>query len=137
MVSSCVFGEILKRRPILAAEENEQLDKIFDLVGTPNDTNWPGWRNYPLFTGPGAITFNPRPSNLHGRFAPQQYVMHDDGMTIYHWRLTIIRSYDPQTVSLLEALLRLDPKQRISAEAALKHDYFLTEPEAAIPGTNA
>ncbi|KAJ3035650.1 serine/threonine protein kinase, CMGC, CDC2/CDK sub [Rhizophlyctis rosea] len=113
----CVFGEILKRRPILAAEESEQLEKIFELMGTPNDTNWPGWRDYPLFSGPAAPSYAPRPSSLHMKFPSHHY--------------------DPQTVSLLEALLRLDPKQRISAEAALKHDYFLTEPEAAIPGTSA
>ncbi|KAJ3053314.1 serine/threonine protein kinase, CMGC, CDC2/CDK sub [Rhizophlyctis rosea] len=113
----CVFGEMWKRRPILAAEEHDQLDKILELVGTPTDQNWPNWRNHELFKGPAALSFKPRPSTLHERF-PEHH-------------------YDRQTVSLLERLLQLNPATRLSAEQALNHEYFRTEPEAAVVGSPA
>ena len=37
-------------------------------------------------------------------------------------------------VDLLKAMLTYDPKRRISAEDALKHEYFTVEPEPTKPG---
>ncbi|KAJ3215108.1 serine/threonine protein kinase, CMGC, CDC2/CDK sub [Dinochytrium kinnereticum] len=38
----CVFGEILRRKPILMGNDDlDQLNKIFQLCGTPNESSWP------------------------------------------------------------------------------------------------
>ena len=41
-VSSCVLGEMFTRRPILPGTSDlDQLEKIWQLCGTPNQHNWP------------------------------------------------------------------------------------------------
>ncbi|CAG8828576.1 8909_t:CDS:1, partial [Dentiscutata erythropus] len=40
----CVFGEMLKGSPILRGRsDQDQLDLIFKLCGTPTEEDWPGW----------------------------------------------------------------------------------------------
>ncbi|KAF8750407.1 Pkinase protein [Rhizoctonia solani] len=44
----CIMGEMWTRRPILCgSSDSDQLDKIWDLCGTPDDASWPGWRDLP------------------------------------------------------------------------------------------
>jgi serine/threonine-protein kinase BUR1 len=65
-VRSCVFGEMLEGKPILSGESDQrQLEIIFDLVGTPNDDNMPGWQSLP---GAQGLKVPPRPPNLAERF---------------------------------------------------------------------
>ncbi len=46
----CVFGEILKRKPIFpGGNDIDQVDRIFQLCGTPDDSSWPGYRNLPAY----------------------------------------------------------------------------------------
>lgn len=106
----CIFGEILQRIPILRGEsELDQLEKIWELCGTPTDENWPGFRNLP---GCKDISFSPQRFNcISERF----------------------KNFNPLAVDLLKKLLTLDPKKRITAKEALTHDYFWTEPHAALP----
>mmetsp|Transcript_439 Transcript_439/g.246 ORF Transcript_439/g.246 Transcript_439/m.246 type:complete len:89 (+) Transcript_439:640-906(+) len=43
---ACVFAEMILREAILPGrQEMDQLDRIFRLLGNPNETNWPGWSN--------------------------------------------------------------------------------------------
>lgn len=66
MPSSCVFGEMLVGKPILAGEsDSHQLDIIWDLMGTPTDDTMPGWKDLP-----GGQHINPRsrPGVLANRF---------------------------------------------------------------------
>lgn len=38
----CILAELLRRSPFLPGDSDlDQLEKIFDVFGTPNDTNWP------------------------------------------------------------------------------------------------
>lgn len=40
----CVIAEMFTRKPILqGGTEFEQLIKIFDLLGSANEQNWPVW----------------------------------------------------------------------------------------------
>lgn len=65
---SCVFGEMLVGKPILAGEsDGHQLEIIFDLVGTPTEETMPGWKSLP---GAQAISPTPRPGTLSDRFRP-------------------------------------------------------------------
>ena len=45
----CIFAELLLRRPFLQGNQTDisQLDKIFTVFGTPNQTNWPDYGMLP------------------------------------------------------------------------------------------
>ena len=46
--AGCVFGEMYTRKPILTGQSDlHQAQLIFELVGTPNDENMPGWFQLP------------------------------------------------------------------------------------------
>jgi serine/threonine-protein kinase BUR1 len=46
----CIFGEILKRRPILAGSSDlDQIDRICRLCGSPTEEVWPEYRKLPIF----------------------------------------------------------------------------------------
>lgn len=65
--SSCVFGEMLNGRPILAGDSDlNQLKMIFDLVGTPNDQTMPGFRDLP--GAQGLQEWGQRAPTLNQRF---------------------------------------------------------------------
>jgi serine/threonine protein kinase len=39
----CIFAEMLTKKPLLPGDsEIDQLYKIFQFLGTPNEENWPG-----------------------------------------------------------------------------------------------
>jgi serine/threonine-protein kinase BUR1 len=47
-LSSCVFGEMFKGKPILMGNSDlNQAQLIFSLVGTPTEENMPGWSSLP------------------------------------------------------------------------------------------
>ena len=44
----CVFGEMFKGKPILAGSSDlNQIQQIFNLVGTPTEETMPGWSSLP------------------------------------------------------------------------------------------
>lgn len=102
----CVFGEMFRKRPIL--QGNSDLDqgcKIFELLGSPNEENMPG---YEALIKQKNFTFGPYVRKL-------EYVFQD---------------LPPQALSLLSGLLTLDPLRRLSALGALNHDFFRSDPPA-------
>jgi hypothetical protein len=63
----CVFGEMFVRRPILAGKSDvNQLQMIFELVGTPTEETMPGWSELPGCEG--VKEFKPQPGNLAQQF---------------------------------------------------------------------
>jgi len=107
----CVFGEMFKRKPILAGNSDlNQAHMIFELVGTPTDDNMPGWKDLPGCEG--VTDFGPpRRSTLDRVFSEQGTL----------------------TRSLLSEFLKLDWRKRINAMDALQHPYFHTPPLPARP----
>ncbi|KAG9232988.1 Serine/threonine-protein kinase bur-1 [Amylocarpus encephaloides] len=106
----CVFGEMLVGKPILAGDsDSNQLKIIFDLMGTPNDSNMPGWRSLP---NSEAFNFPPRTGTLHQRF----------------------REFGSSACNLLSCLLNLNYQERWNAIDALQHEYFKSAPYPAKPG---
>ncbi|RBR05428.1 hypothetical protein FVER53590_07848 [Fusarium verticillioides] len=100
----CVLGEMLFGKPILAGESDaHQLDMIWDLMGSPNEDNMPGWKQLP---GADHLSPRPRTGNLQNRF----------------------REYGSGAVSLLKELLKLDWRTRINAVDALQHPWFKMAP---------
>jgi len=106
----CIFGEILQRVPILRGEsEIDQLDKIFELCGTPTEETWPDFKNLP--------------DSHNVNLKPQRF----------NCIAERFKKFNPLAVDLLKKLLTLDPKKRLTAKEALTHDYFWTPPTPALP----
>ena len=107
----CVFGEMFKGRPILAGNSDlNQAQQIFELVGSPNDENMPGWSDLPGCEGVKDFDF--RRGNLP----------------------TVFREQGSLAISLLSELLKLDWRKRVNAIDALKHPYFHSPPLPARSG---
>ena len=87
----------------------EQLRLIFDLVGTPTDETWEGYRDLKLLRT-GEVTIDvQRLSRLRDKYASK--------MTA-------------PALGLLERLVELDPDKRLTAARALDNRYFLSDPRA-------
>ncbi|KAI7537560.1 serine/threonine protein kinase, CMGC family, CDC2/CDK subfamily [Hortaea werneckii] len=105
----CIFGELLLKDPLLSGKnEVDQLSKIFELCGIPSEESWPGFKRLP-----NAKTLRlPPPSKAQTG--------------------SIIRSKFPTLtnagVSLLNALLSLNPAKRPSAKEMLENPYFTEDP---------
>nr|CAD1826347.1 unnamed protein product [Ananas comosus var. bracteatus] len=101
----CIFAELLHGKPILPGKnEPEQLNKIYELCGTPDEVNWPGVTKIPWYNN-----FKPaRPMKRRVR--------------------EVFKHFDRHALDLLERMLTLDPSQRISAKDALDAEYFWTDP---------
>ncbi|BFZ63205.1 hypothetical protein YB2330_004325 [Saitoella coloradoensis] len=110
----CVFAEMLVGKPILPGQSDiDQVDKIFQLCGTPTEETMPGWSKLPGPPTENGITFNaPKyPSTIKQRY----------------------EKYGVLAVQLLENLLKLNPQERYSAYEALEASYFHTQPLPAKP----
>ncbi|XP_021772253.1 cyclin-dependent kinase C-2-like isoform X2 [Chenopodium quinoa] len=101
----CIFAELLDGKPLFSGkDEPEQISKIFELCGAPDDSNWPGVTKLPWYNN-----FKPN--------RPLKRRLRD------HFRLL-----DRHALELLEKMLILDPAQRISTRDALDAEYFWTDP---------
>ncbi|KAL5223262.1 hypothetical protein ABZP36_027975 [Zizania latifolia] len=101
----CIFAELLNGKPILTGKnEPEQLSKIFELCGTPDELIWPGVTKMPWYN-------NFKPQRPMKRRVKEFY-----------------KHFDRHALDLLEKMLTLDPSQRISAKDALDAEYFWTDP---------
>ncbi|XP_071709856.1 cyclin-dependent kinase C-2-like isoform X1 [Rutidosis leptorrhynchoides] len=101
----CIFAELLAGKPILNGKnESEQLNKIFELCGSPDEINWPGVSRIPWYN----------------KFKPSRQMKR---------RVReVFRHFDRNALELLEKMLTLDPSQRISAKDALDAEYFWADP---------
>ncbi|CAH8386670.1 unnamed protein product [Eruca vesicaria subsp. sativa] len=109
--TGCILGELYSGKPILPGKtEVEQLHKIFKLCGSPTEDYW---RKLKL---PPSAAF--RPALPYGRRVAQMF-----------------KDLPTNVLSLLEALLSIDPDRRGSAAKALESEYFKTEPFACNPSS--
>lgn len=70
--AGCVFGEMFKRKPILSGKSDvNQAELIFELMGSPDEQNMPGWKELPGCEG--VRQWDRRPGNLGAVF--REYVL--------------------------------------------------------------
>ncbi|KAF8184869.1 kinase-like domain-containing protein [Mycena galopus ATCC 62051] len=115
----CVMAELASLRPIFKGEEakldskknvpfqRDQLLKIFEVLGTPNEQDWPGVKDMIEY------------QNMK-RLDP--YTNH-----LYEWCQTRVRT--PNGYDLLRKLFAYDPDDRLTAKQAVKHEWFNEDPK--------
>lgn len=107
----CIFGELLTMKPLFPGKSDiDQLNRIFKDLGTPSEKIWPGYTELPLVK---KVTFTEYPyNNLRSRF----------GHTLSNL------GFD-----LLNKFLTYFPSRRITAEEALRHEFFKETPVPVDP----
>ncbi|KAK3104813.1 hypothetical protein FSP39_010841 [Pinctada imbricata] len=102
----CIFAEFLTMKALWPGKsEIDQLNKIFKDLGTPNEKIWPGVGELP---GMKKCTFAEHPYNtIRNHFGSY---LTDLGF------------------DLLNRFLTYSPSRRITAEGAIKHEYFKESP---------
>ncbi|XP_042487468.1 cyclin-dependent kinase G-2-like [Macadamia integrifolia] len=108
----CIMAELLAKEPLFPGKaEVDQIDKIFKMLGTPNETIWPGFSKLP---GVKVNFVKHRYNMLRKKFPATSFtgspILSDAGF------------------DLLNKLLTYDPEKRITAEAALNHEWFREVP---------
>ncbi|QRV87665.1 cyclin-dependent kinase [Ceratobasidium sp. AG-Ba] len=121
----CIFAELLALRPIFKGEEakldakknvpfqRDQLTKIFDVLGTPSEHNWPGLTQMPEYKN---FLMCERQENKFSQWYRQR-----------------CRTLDA-AYNLMTQLFEYDPVRRLDARGALAHPWFREEP---LPTANA
>ncbi|KAI9712771.1 MAG: Cyclin-dependent kinase catalytic subunit [Bogoriella megaspora] len=96
----CIFAEMCTRKPLFPGDsEIDEIFKIFRVLGTPSEQDWPGVTSFPDFKA-----------------------------SFPKWQRSDLQAavpgLDDEGLDLLDAFLVYDPAGRISAKQALQHPYF-------------
>ncbi|KAB8274486.1 kinase-like domain-containing protein [Aspergillus minisclerotigenes] len=96
----CILAEMYTGRPLFPGTTNEdQLLKIFRVMGTPSEISWPGISKFPEYKPDFPV------------YATQDLRQ-------------VVSRIDHLGVDLLRRMLQMRPEMRISAASALKHAWF-------------
>ncbi|KAJ5073089.1 binding protein [Anaeramoeba ignava] len=107
--AGCVLAELFMRKPLFPGSNVlDQLDLIFSLCGSPDSCGWKSAEYLPLM---------------------QKYSIKKDYCSNIQNKFRILIC--SEGIDLLEKLLDLDPERRFTAQKALDHDFFWTDPMPA------
>ncbi|KAI0000057.1 kinase-like domain-containing protein [Russula vinacea] len=115
----CVMAELASLRPIFKGEEakldskknvpfqKDQLLKVIEVLGKPDEREWPGMKNTPEYHNVKRLEDSP---NRLDAWCKQ-------------------RSLPPTAVNFLSKLFIYDPDKRMKAREALSHSWFQEDPQ--------
>lgn len=99
----CIGAELMLRKPFLAGDTDlSQLTKIFEVVGSPSETNWPGVTKLP------------------------DYIKYSEMVPIP--LSEIFTAAGDDFIAFISQCLVLDPTKRCTASQALQSSYFSNKP---------
>ncbi|PWA85775.1 transcription factor, MADS-box [Artemisia annua] len=133
LLRACIEQYIAVKRPEETLYTPEQITKIFELCGSPDEIIWPGVSRLPLYNK----FKSPRPMKRRVREVFRQLsTLHAYYKSVLvfscNWLIILttifLHRFDRHALELLEKMLTLDPLQRISAKDALDADYFWADP---------
>ncbi|KAL0367672.1 UNVERIFIED_CONTAM: putative serine/threonine-protein kinase [Sesamum radiatum] len=109
--AGCILAELFAGKPIMTGRtEVEQLHRIFKLCGSPSEEYW---KKSKL---PHATIF--KPQQAYKRCIAETF-----------------KDFPSSSLPLIETLLAIDPADRQTATAALRSEFFTTEPYACDPSS--
>jgi len=95
-----IFAEMVTRKPLFPGDsEIDEIFKIFRILGTPTEAEWPGVTSLPDF-----------------KASFPKWVRNES--------TALVNNLSEEGLDLLDALLVYDPASRISAKQACSHPYF-------------
>ncbi len=98
--AGCIMAEMFSGRPLFPGTTNEdQIIRIFRIMGTPTERTWPGLSQFPEY------------KTTWQMYATQPLS-------------SILPQIDPLGIDLLQRMLQPRPELRISAAEALTHQWF-------------
>lgn len=99
--AGCIFAELANAgRPLFPGSDvDDQLKRIFKLLGTPTEDSWPGMSQLPEF---------------------KQFPLYHPSMTLTQ----VIPKLSNKGRDLLQRLLLCNPSLRLSADDSMAHPYF-------------
>ena len=119
--AACVFMEMFTRKAIFPGEGGElsQLEKIYNVLGTPSKSEWPGIADMPWYE-----LMHPATATHSGG---------DKRKRVFENHFSEVLS--PAAMDLVSHIFNYDPAARPDAATILEHDYFTIEdpePQQAI-----
>jgi len=104
----CVFAELMLRKVWFQGETDvDQLERIFQALGTPKEEEWQTMKKLP-------------------HFLPYKKI---EAPTLS----SLFPDVPPEALDLLSGLVRFNPSARLTAQQALEHPYFSVMPEPTLP----
>jgi len=98
--TGCIFAEMITGRPLFPGKDpNDELQRIFKLMGTPNEEMWPTITELPEYRKDFTVY-------------PTQSLQ------------VLVPGLEESGYDLIGQMLKYNPAQRITAEKALSHPFF-------------
>ncbi|XP_067946925.1 cyclin-dependent kinase 8-like isoform X2 [Watersipora subatra] len=119
----CIFAELLTSEPIFHCRQediktsnpyhHDQLDRIFNVMGYPQERDWEDIRKMPEFQA------------LQKDFTKNNYVGSSLGKYMDKHKI----KSDTKAFQLLQRLLTMDPNKRLTSSKAMEDPYFQEDPK--------